>query len=339
MMRAESGRQSGKRNDGIAPADANDVRAEAAFSKGAALQEQHDVSQMEGADSQGAALQEQHDVSQTEGVDSQVSEKQEADAEDATLVVGGSPIETDQREEELGPLQEPLVLQEEGERHPTPQSSTGGLSSEMDGLGHAQKFSPEIDGSTGTTSDNKPCCEHRRRRAVKENACSSSKAPESWKCESDFQSAGVCGCFGGFGSGQKTECAWCGKDVLHGDLGDGECDFVDVKMHMTQCKKDATLVKETAAWFSGWEHYILCEHGHVATGPNATCGRSGGGHFSGYHQRWFTNDCNTIYIFYYNGDKAVTNAFSILTHLGERWRFKHEHWLHSSYIECDAISA
>lgn len=181
------------------------------------------------------------------------------------------------------------------------------------------------------------CCDHRRRRAINENACSSAKAPENWWCEKDFKHAGVCGCFGGFGTDKRAECAWCGKNVLQGDFANAECDFVGVRMHMTSCQKDAASIKETAQWFAGWEHYVLCEHGHVATG-NATCGHAGGDKFAGYHQRWFSKDCNTVYIFFYDGSSQKTYAFSILTHLGETWRFKHEHWLHDTYIECDAIS-
>jgi hypothetical protein len=184
-----------------------------------------------------------------------------------------------------------------------------------------------------------PCCDHRRRRQIEPSRCSTSKAPESWYCDQDFKQAGVCGCFGGAGTGMKAECAWCGSEVPHGDLGDGECEFVAIQMEMTNCNHKLEEVKETAPWFEGWQHYRLCEHGNIATGVNATCTHSGSGHFAGLHQRWYTNDCNTIYIFYFKDDERVHHAFSILTHLGHGWRFRHEHWLGgSTYVQCTANS-
>jgi hypothetical protein len=184
------------------------------------------------------------------------------------------------------------------------------------------------------------CCEHRRRRQVVANKCTTSKKGngERWWCDLDFPNAGVCGCFGGEGTGHKAECAWCGKDVFHGEPGDQECKFVNKKMTMSGCDKDASGIKEIAPWFSGWGEYILCENGFVASGKNATCHRSGG-QLTGYHQRWFSDDCNFVYIFYYHNQENVHNAFSVLTHLDREQRFKHEHWLHSTYIECDAKSS
>jgi hypothetical protein len=202
----------------------------------------------------------------------------------------------------------------------------------------AASFAGDVE-SEDSVPVREPCCDHRRRRQVDASRCSTSKAPESWYCDHDFQHAGVCGCFGGAGTGKKAECAWCGSEVPHGDLGDGECEFVAIKMEMSNCNDKLEDVKETAPWFAGWQHYRLCEHGNVATGVNATCTRSGAGHFAGYHQRWYTNDCNTIYIFYFKDDERVHNAFSILTHLGNGWRFLHEHWLGGSkYVQCTANS-
>lgn len=184
------------------------------------------------------------------------------------------------------------------------------------------------------------CCDHRRRRQVLPNKCSTSRKgnKERWWCDLDFPSAGVCGCFGGAGSGHKAECAWCGKDVFHGEPGDQDCKFVNKKMTMSGCDKDAADVKAIAPWFSGWGEYILCENGLVASGKNATCHHTGGG-MTGYHQRWYTDDCNFVYIFYYRDNRNVHNAFSVLTHLDREQRFKHEHWLHDTYIECDARSS
>jgi len=202
----------------------------------------------------------------------------------------------------------------------------------------------EDDGSTPVVSQEPEtrisCCDHRRRRQVVSNKCTISKRGngERWWCDKDFPSAGVCGCFGGEGTGHKAECAWCGKDVFHGEPGDQDCKFVNKKMTMSGCDKDASSIKEIAPWFSGWGEYILCENGLVAGGKNATCHISGG-HMTGYHQRWYTDDCNFVYIFYYHDNQNVHNAFSVLTHLDREQRFKHEHWLQSTYIECDAKSS
>jgi hypothetical protein len=232
----------------------------------------------------------------------------------------------------------PVQTEAEGSSLPDDDSTDTEIESADDAQSN-QDTSAEPEDS-GESQTRVSCCEHRRRRQVVANKCTTSKKGngERWWCDLDFPNAGVCGCFGGEGTGHKAECAWCGKDVFHGEPGDQECKFVNKKMTMSGCDKDASGIKEIAPWFSGWGEYILCENGLVASGKNATCHRSGG-QLSGYHQRWYSDDCNFVYIFYYHDQRNVHNAFSVLTHLDREQRFKHEHWLGSTYIECDAKSS